>query len=56
MQRVVLVGVAIWVVALVVLAVLWRAGVVGTTPLWSCVAGAALGLAWLGWEKARGRG
>jgi Protein of unknown function (DUF2530) len=55
MRRVFVVGIVAWLVALVVMGVLWRAGAIGTTPLWSCVAGLALGVAGLAWERMRGR-
>ncbi len=51
MRRVFLVGLAVWVVALGVFAALWVAGVVGTTPLWTCVAGIVLGFAGLVWDR-----
>ncbi|GAA2726475.1 DUF2530 domain-containing protein [Cellulomonas aerilata] len=55
MRRVILAGIAAWVVALVVTAVLWRLEMVSSTPVWSCVAGTALGVLGLGWERVRGR-
>lgn len=55
MRKVFLVGLALWVVALVVAVVLWLVGVVTTTPVWSCMAGVALGLVGLGWERVHRR-
>ena len=54
MRRVFLVGIAIWAVALVVCLVLWRMEILGTTPVWSCVAGLALGVIGLVWQRLRG--
>jgi hypothetical protein len=55
MRQVFLAGIGAWLLALVVTAVLWWMGEATTTPVWSCVAGAALGVAGLTWERARGR-
>lgn len=55
MRRVFLVGLALWAVGLVVTVVLWRVGVVTSTPVWSCVAGVALGLVGLGWDRVHRR-
>jgi hypothetical protein len=55
MRRVFLVGIGAWLLALVVTAVLWWMGAMSTTPVWSCVAGALLGLVGLAWERIRGR-
>jgi uncharacterized membrane protein AbrB (regulator of aidB expression) len=55
MRRVILTGIAAWLVALLVTAVLWRLGSITSTPMWSCVAGAVLGVLALGWEHLRGR-
>jgi hypothetical protein len=54
LRRVILVGIGAWLVALAVTTVLWFAGTVTTTPVWSCVAGTALGLLALAWERVRG--
>ena len=56
MGRVLLVGIGAWLVALIVTVVLWWVGAVTSTPVWSCVAGATLGIAGLAWERVRGRG
>jgi hypothetical protein len=56
MRRVFLVGIGAWLIALVVTAALWWVGAASTTPVWSCIAGAALGLVGLAWERVRGRG
>ena len=56
MRRVFVVGIAAWLVVLAVLTVLWRMGVVDSTPVWSCVAGATLGVVGLVWERTRGDG
>lgn len=55
MRRVFVVGIVAWTVALVVTGVLWRLGAVGPVPVWSCVAGMALGVIGLVWERVRGR-
>jgi Protein of unknown function (DUF2530) len=55
MRRVFLVGIALWLVGLVVTAVLWRAGSLSPTPVWTCAAGAALGGVGLAWERLRRR-
>ena len=56
MRRVILTGLALWTVGLVVTVVLWRAGTITSTPVWSCVAGMALGVFGLVWERGhRGR-
>ena len=54
MRRVFLIGMAVWALALVVCVVLWRTDVIGTTPVWSCVAGLALGVVGLVWERLGG--
>jgi hypothetical protein len=56
MRRVFLVGIGVWLVALAVTAALWWFGGASTTPVWSCVAGVALGVVGLAWERVRGRG
>lgn len=55
MRRVILTGLALWAVALVVAVALWRAGTITSTPVWSCVAGMALGLFGLVWERGHRR-
>jgi Protein of unknown function (DUF2530) len=54
MRRVFLVGLLLWTVALVVCLVLWLTGATGTTPVWTCVAGLAVGLVGLVWERLGG--
>jgi hypothetical protein len=54
MRRVILVGIVAWLIALVVTTVLWWMGEATTTPVWSCVAGAVLGVAGLAWVHVRG--
>ena len=56
MRRVLLVGTGAWLVALAVTAALWWMGAASTTPVWSCVAGAVLGVAGLAWHRVRGPG
>lgn len=51
MRRVILVGLALWGLGLAVVVVLWVAGTITATPVWSCAAGMALGLAGLVWER-----
>ncbi|WP_298461845.1 DUF2530 domain-containing protein [uncultured Cellulomonas sp.] len=55
MRRVFAVGIALWSVALVVCAVLWRTGAAGTVPVWSCAAGLALGVMGMIWERRHRR-
>ena len=55
MRRVFAAGIGIWAAALVVCIVLWRTGVSGTVPVWSCVAGLALGVIGLVWERRHRR-
>jgi len=51
MRRVFVAGLVIWLVALVVATVLWRAGFTDATPVWSCVAGVVLGIVGLVWAR-----
>jgi hypothetical protein len=55
MRRVFLVGLGLWLAGLAVAAVLWRTGVISSTPVWSCLAGAALGLVGLAWDRVHRR-
>ena len=55
MRKVFLVGLLLWVVALAVFTALRAAGVVGTTPVWTCTAGIVLGLVGLAWERVHRR-
>jgi len=55
MRRVFLVGLVLWAVALAGAAVLWRTGVITSTPVWSCAAGVGLGFVGLAWERLRRR-
>ena len=54
MRRIFVAGLIIWTVALAVCAVLSRVGLVGVEAVWSCVAGLALGLVGLVWDRLRG--
>ncbi|MDM7830528.1 DUF2530 domain-containing protein [Cellulomonas edaphi] len=51
LARVMVVGTALWSVALVVSVVLWLTGTIGAIPVAVCAAGAVLGV--LGWDWAR---
>lgn len=53
MTRVFVVGLVLWGLALGVAVVLWRVGVITSTPVWSCVAGAGLGVIGLVWARGR---
>lgn len=53
MRPVFQVGIAAWVVALVVAGVLWSAGAVGPHGVWTCVVGAAIGCYGLFWAGRR---
>jgi hypothetical protein len=52
--RVALVGIGVWVVALVVTWVRWRVGDASSTSVWTCLAGIGLGLAALVWFRLPG--
>ncbi len=51
MRKVILVGLGLWLGGLAVAVVLWRTGVITSSPGWSCVAGVGRGLAGLVWER-----
>lgn len=51
MRRVFAAGAAIWAIALVVCAVLWRTGTIDAVPVWSCAAGLALSFVGLVWDR-----
>lgn len=53
MRPVFRVGIAAWLVALVVAVVLWLTDVTGPHGAWTCVVGAALGVLGLGWARRR---
>ena len=46
-----LIGIAAWVLALVVTLLRWRAGDVPITSAWTCVAGIALGILGVAWAR-----
>ncbi|GIG24054.1 DUF2530 domain-containing protein [Cellulomonas denverensis] len=49
------VGIAVWLVALVVALVLWLTGTTGPHGAWTCGVGALLGVAGLLWARKPGR-
>lgn len=53
MRPVFLVGIGVWLAALVAAAVLWRTDAAGPHGVWTCVVGALLGVAGLGWTRRR---
>lgn len=53
LRPVVLVGIAAWVVALVVALVLWLTGGATALGVWTCLAGAGLGVLGLLWTRRR---
>lgn len=53
MRPVFLVGIAVWLVALVVAVVLWLTDAAGPHGVWACATGAALGALGLAWTRRR---
>ncbi|HEY0187041.1 MAG TPA: DUF2530 domain-containing protein [Cellulomonas sp.] len=51
LRPVVLIGIAAWLVALVVAVVLWLTDATGPHGVWTCLAGIALGLVGLAWAR-----
>jgi uncharacterized membrane protein YhhN len=56
MRRVLVVGIIAWLVALLVAVALWVLDAAGSTPVWTCAAGAVLGVLGLLWGRLRGWG
>ncbi|MBD3778845.1 MULTISPECIES: DUF2530 domain-containing protein [unclassified Cellulomonas] len=53
LRPVFLVGIAVWLTALVVALVLWLTGAAGPLGVWTCAVGAVLGVLGLGWSRRR---